>query len=201
MWIFSKHGFASATQSPIEPAKMQIRFRVEEHLEAFREQYQLKGKTVKKPGTDYPFRVITTVENFVLVVSSIAVEASEYRNFKGAAVTSGQRSVREYEDALHDVWATMGRLQAEVEGFGPYGRRAPWKPIRPVDEYIGALTPDNQFGFDHFDDDVDDEPVEPTRDFCEYCLCEADFTCLVGGINYHVCKQCAEDFFDVAHNS
>lgn len=196
MWIFAKHGFASATASSVDPEQMQVRFRVLEHLEAFRKNYGLKGETVHTRGTDYPCRVITTSENWIRVAAAIAAESGNYGNFKSAAGGNGQKSVNRYTNALHDVWEIMGHCQLKVEGFGPYGRKS-LEPFRTFEEYLGALTPD-QPEIECYDDDLEPEPIESdSPEWCDYCLSESDFTAHAGGQQFHVCSRCAEEFMNI----
>lgn len=101
MWIMSQDGFVSAVY---KGGKLQLRARDRESLVRM----GFKGRRVKtNSGTDYPFRVYTTHEEFTaLVVKQIA--DIDYSNFKDQAKkTRGDKFAR----ALSNVWTDMLALE------------------------------------------------------------------------------------------
>jgi len=105
MWLFTETGFISAVRHRTSPANLVVRARDRQSLlelsELSKEEIQFT------PHADYPYRVITLEKHFkVLMNKSLA--SLDYDNFKSRVQkTRG----REFVDALHDVWATMHKVE------------------------------------------------------------------------------------------
>jgi len=105
MWLFTKTGFVSVVQDAKDKDKMVVRARDKQSLEPLMDEYGVKLVNLK--NRDYPHRVFLTRKQFVdwLVQSG---EDLDYNNYK-TKVTQTRGS--EFAHPLHDVWATMLRLE------------------------------------------------------------------------------------------
>jgi hypothetical protein len=122
MWLFTKHGFFSVVCArqgdgeqgqPIDTAHLMVRARVREHLEALKKQWpgHLGPCEIRTfDGTDYAFRMFVEKDAWSLVLSELALEI-DYDNFKAEVARHQGAAGVPYEQALHDVWAVMYRLQ------------------------------------------------------------------------------------------
>jgi hypothetical protein len=121
MWIFTKYGFYSVVcarqgngrhGSAVDPARMMVRARVRDHLEALARRYPgwMGGREIEEStGTDYAYRVFVPKTIWTDVLAALS-EDVDYDNFKSATARH-QPSGSEYEHALHAVWAVMNRIQ------------------------------------------------------------------------------------------
>lgn len=122
MWIFTKYGFFSAVCArggnggygqPVDPDRIMVRARLREHLEALKGRFpELLGgsEVVATGGTDYAFRLFADKAVWAQVLGMLA-EETDYDNFKSAVAREQGQAGAAYEDALHEVWAVMHRLQ------------------------------------------------------------------------------------------
>jgi hypothetical protein len=122
MWIFTKHGFFSVVCArqgdgnggqPVDPTRLMVRARQRSHLEALRERWadDLGGCDIQtSAGTDYAHRMFVDKRTWARVLAEIVLE-TDYDNFKSAVARQQGASGRPYEQALHDVWSVMRRLQ------------------------------------------------------------------------------------------
>ena len=120
MWLFTKYGFFSAVCAragdgkhgqPVDPSRIMVRARVRGHLEALKSRFApLLGECEIKEdaGTDYAYRIFVAKDAWTKVLVAVA-EEMDYNNFKSEVAQSN--ADREYEAALHEVWAVMNRLQ------------------------------------------------------------------------------------------
>jgi hypothetical protein len=125
MWLFTKHGFFSVvcarhgdgTQGqPIDTARLMVRARVRGHLEALKERcpdHLGLSEISTFAGTDYAFRMFVDTQVWSRVLSELALE-TDYDNFKRQVTRHQGAAGVPYEQALHDVWAVMYRLQEKV---------------------------------------------------------------------------------------
>ena len=99
-----------------------VRARDRDHLSNLQQQVPAVSKKVIRAdyGTDYPFRIIINKAEWTEVFTSLADDIN-YGNFKDEAHAMGDR---EYDEALHSVWARMwsyGEGKRELpEGFNEH---------------------------------------------------------------------------------
>jgi hypothetical protein len=126
MWIMSEDGFVSAV---FKDGKLQLRARDRESLIRL----GFKGRRIKSnQGTDYPFRVYTTHEEFGEIVAR-QIAAITYDNFKNQAKkTRGRR----YADCLGNVWMDMLRMEPRdaLKYVGNGSWRKPKKVSSAIDD-------------------------------------------------------------------
>ena len=120
MWLFTKYGFYSVVCArqgdgrlgrPVDTNRVMVRARVRDHLEALigRFQDQLGAAEIQAfPGSDYAWRIFVPKQSWTTAVAALAEEV-DYDNFKSAV--AHMRGRDGYEQALHDVWEVMYRLQ------------------------------------------------------------------------------------------
>ena len=125
MWLFTKHGFFSAVCArrgdgghgqPVDPGRIMVRARVRGHLEELKSHFPAELGTcgiAASPDADYPFRLFVGKPEWVRVVAGLA-EETDYDNFKSEVARHQGHKGRDYEHALHDVWAIARRLQARA---------------------------------------------------------------------------------------
>lgn len=128
MWIFTTLGFVSAVRDNQTPGHMLLRFRRQEHAEAYRKHILASQKRMddRHPGwpshniapseirttpppADYRYKFSVTLADWVSLCGELAEESERYTNFKGAchhAPAWGQTG-----HTLHQVWAIMERTQ------------------------------------------------------------------------------------------
>jgi hypothetical protein len=131
MWIFTRYGFFSVVcarsgsgraDDPIDPERAMVRARVHEHLVALVDRFSglLRDVTIHESASaDYAYRLFVEKDVWERVLSALAAEM-DYDNFKGEVARPRKREVPgrlslvarlAYEEALHDVWEVMYRLQ------------------------------------------------------------------------------------------
>jgi hypothetical protein len=121
MWVFTRYGFVSAAcakeiDGTADPNTIMLRARVQKHLENLKKRFadtELgKAEILNTAGTDYRYRVILPKKEWAAILSELAMEQtwSNFKNESGKFATSHGESSG-YEDALHDVWEVMWRLQ------------------------------------------------------------------------------------------
>jgi len=105
MWLFTQTGFVSVVANSEKEDEMMVRARDKQSLQPFVDEYGVKILSWKH--TDYPLRVLITRKQFVdwLVQSG---EDLTYSNYKTRV---SQTRGHEFAHPLHDVWATMLRLE------------------------------------------------------------------------------------------
>lgn len=125
MWLFTKYGFFSSVCArhgdgkqgqPIDTTRLMVRARVPGHLEALKKRCpdHLGLCDIRTfAGTDYAFRLFVDKHVWSRVLSELALE-TDYDNFKDEVVRHQAGGGVPYEQALHDVWAVMYRLQRKV---------------------------------------------------------------------------------------
>lgn len=105
MWLFTETGFVSVVQDKQDTNKMVVRARDKKSLQPLMDAYGVKLVNLK--NRDYPHRVFLTRKQFIdwLVESG---ETLDYDNYKTrVSKTRGY----DFASPLHDVWATMLRLE------------------------------------------------------------------------------------------
>jgi hypothetical protein len=122
MWIFSRHGFFSAVcarqgdgkhSQPVDIDRIMVRARLKGQLEALKRQLPelLRECDIKEfAGTDYAFRIFVAKSVWSQVLARLAEEI-DYDNFKAEVARHQGTAGAAYEDALHDVWSVMNKLQ------------------------------------------------------------------------------------------
>jgi hypothetical protein len=122
MWLFTKHGFFSVVCArqgdgqqgrPIDTTRLMVRARVRGHLEALKKRWpdHLGLCDIRTfAATDYAFRMFVDKDVWSRVLSELALE-TDYDNFKSEVARHQGDAGVPYEQALHDVWAVMYRLQ------------------------------------------------------------------------------------------
>lgn len=105
MWLFTQTGFVSVVQDAKDKNKMVVRARDKVSLQPLMDEYGVKMVNLK--NRDYPHRVFLTRKQFVdwLVQTG---EDLDYNNYKNKV---SQTRGYEFAGPLHDVWATMLRLE------------------------------------------------------------------------------------------
>lgn len=116
MWLFTKVGFFSVTQSPIETDKLQIRARVKTDLQHLMESAGISERIIETPEADYLYRIVIDRELaerlFVQQFRQIT-----YQNFKKMMHDApGQENKG---GALMRVWSAMASLQPTPPNFLP----------------------------------------------------------------------------------
>ena len=109
MWLFTTIGFFSVVQKRGDLG-LTVRARVASDLDRLREQYlpELSG-TIRKAGTDYPFRATVSHEAFALGLAKIGSDI-RYDNFKSAvAKQMGHKRAQIYGQ----VWSVLHSLERE----------------------------------------------------------------------------------------
>ena len=145
-WIFSRHGFFSVVASrggdghpgdPIDPDRVMVRARARDHLYALQNRFpDSLGQAAihESASADYAFRLFVPKSVWADILSDLVGDI-DYDNFKAevagrpnsAVVDRLSASARPmYEEALHDVWAVMLRLQrrSATGSPGPFSHRA-----------------------------------------------------------------------------
>jgi hypothetical protein len=122
MWLFTKYGFYSAVcarkgagepHHAVDPDRIMVRARVKAHLQSLQARFPalLAGCEIQEfPHSDYAHRLFVEKSVWTQVVQELADEI-DYDNFKSEVARFQGRAGRDYEHALHDVWAVMHRLQ------------------------------------------------------------------------------------------
>lgn len=122
MWLFTKHGFFSATMSTYEKGKFNVRSRSKRHLEALIEAHVLiigNAEIVETTIADYRWRIMMTTGEWARLAEALAREV-DYSNFKnechrpeaGAADIGGE---------LMQIWSIMNRYQGKHDPVGEDG--------------------------------------------------------------------------------
>jgi hypothetical protein len=126
MWLFTKHGFFSVVCArlgdgqpgkSIDATRLMVRARVRGHLEGLKERWpdHLGRCEIRSSDrTDYAFRIFVDKPAWSHVLSELALE-TDYDNFKSEVARHQGGAGVAYEQALHDVWAVMYRLQEKDE--------------------------------------------------------------------------------------
>ena len=109
MWLFTPFGFFSAVQKPGQPL-LTVRSRVAADLEGLRESYMPElSSTVRKGGTDYPFRATITHADFARGLAKIGGDIN-YGNFKSEVA---RKMGHKREAVYHKVWSALTELENE----------------------------------------------------------------------------------------
>lgn len=109
MWLFTTFGFFSIVQKHGE-SELTIRTRVASDLDRLRQQYLPElSATIRKAGTDYPFRAIVSHEAFGRGLSKIGTDI-RYDNFKSEVTRKmGHKRAHVYGN----VWSELHALEHE----------------------------------------------------------------------------------------
>jgi hypothetical protein len=114
MWIFSESGFYSVVVDLQRKGRMLVRSRCKADIFNLWRDHHEACPSMERPSSDelrdYRWRISITKADFVTLASRLA-EAIDYSNFKSAVAKRGDQANK--IGALHDVWATMARLQWE----------------------------------------------------------------------------------------
>ena len=101
MWLFSETGFVSAVQDMSDSEIFTVRGRDRESLEPLSRLYKVKIR--ENEGTDYPYRVSVSKDQFASWVAD-QIENLDYTNYKSRMYQSRGEN---FTEALHDVWEDM----------------------------------------------------------------------------------------------
>lgn len=113
MWLCFNNSFVSIVQPQGDPAHLLCRARVAGHLQAV-----FPGCRVEKtPGRDYLYRTLLPREQVAATVAQHLLDV-QYPNFKN--------SVR--DDALHDAYARVWGVMADLQPIRPYATEPTPKP-------------------------------------------------------------------------
>ena len=110
MWIFTKHGFYSATLSTTTRGHIQVRARTKEHLQRLMDALpdELKqSKIIETPNADYRWRIVMTPSKWTVCMMKLS-EDIDYSNFKNACKAHGLDTYPH-----HQVWHIMHSLQLD----------------------------------------------------------------------------------------
>lgn len=108
MWIFSRYGFYSATQSPTKLGHIQIRARLNSDLQRLKQRFpDLMGqaKIIETPEADYRWRTVVTPSKFTVLMMELSKDI-DYGNFKNACAANGLDT-----HPHHRVWSIMHEEQ------------------------------------------------------------------------------------------
>ena len=105
MWLFTNTGFVSAVKQGDD---LVVRARDLESLGPISE--SLKLEVIKTPDADYPYRVITTPEDFARWTHHMSLNI-DYPNFKSEVA---QVRGHEFAHALTRVWSDMHEIEDEM---------------------------------------------------------------------------------------
>ena len=112
MWIFTKHGFYSATLSTVKLGHIQVRARTKEALERLKTALPDElgqAKIIETPQADYRWRIVMTPSKWTVCMMKLS-EDIDYSNFKNACATAGLDT-----RAHHRVWSIMYDEQREEQ--------------------------------------------------------------------------------------
>lgn len=120
MWLFTKYGFYSITETC--NGNVQVRAREADDLDAMREEYMpALGQTFTTLHADYPFRAFCTKDELAEAMGRI-VHDINYTNFKGEVGEIDPDRVKIY----HQVWADLLDIESlETFHARERARRAP----------------------------------------------------------------------------
>jgi hypothetical protein len=106
MWLFTKHGFYSATRSNTVKGFMQIRARCRGDLENLKREFQLTGKIIETPQADYRWRIVCRPTTWEMLALKLAQDV-DYSNFKNSVGDD------QHDKPLMAVWSAMHRFQED----------------------------------------------------------------------------------------
>jgi hypothetical protein len=117
MWIFARYGFysiacASKPDGSLDEETVMVRARREEHLQNLRDRFSALAdvEIVMMTDRDYRYRLIVPKQVWVPILTEMA-EEQDWSNFKNEAAAYQGTTGASYLRALHEVWATMDRMQ------------------------------------------------------------------------------------------
>jgi hypothetical protein len=110
MWLFTVHGLLSATRSPQDPSKVQIRARTKSTIDAIAQILtSIDGQiqsVIETNQSDYRYRLITTPDQWAQLARLLAAEVT-YPNFKDEV---HRRQDKKYLEVCHRVWGLGATL-------------------------------------------------------------------------------------------
>lgn len=106
MWLFTKHGFYSATRSATNKGFIQIRARCRGDLVNLQERFALTGKIIETPEADYRWRILCRPSTWEMLAVKLAADV-DYSNFKNSVGDD------QHDKPLMAVWSLMNRFQEE----------------------------------------------------------------------------------------
>ena len=107
MWLLTSIGFFSVVADRHDPARLLVRARAHEDLEALRQGYLPNLVIIEDAGTDYRFRAFIERGAFERAATALVADI-DYPNFKDV-VARRQGAERAHLYAL--IWSTLYRLQ------------------------------------------------------------------------------------------
>lgn len=158
MWLFTQHGFFSATKNH-DDDRIMVRARCKQHLvnliarfeddEEVDQLTKAEKKIITTPDADYRYRIIIDRDVWGQWAGNLAFD-TDYSNFKSRCheqQMEGEVDAK-YVSALHQVWGVMH--DKYDDGKGPYTRFA--RHEDPDTTEYADLKPIG------FEDDNDNEP-------------------------------------------
>jgi hypothetical protein len=107
MWLFTKHGFYSATRSNTVKGFMQIRARCRGDLENLKREFKLTGAIIETPQADYRWRIVCRPTTWEMLALKLAQDV-DYSNFKNSVGDD------QHDKPLMAVWSLMNRFQEDT---------------------------------------------------------------------------------------
>ncbi len=110
MWLFTKHGFFSVTQSTQRRDLIQIRARAEKDLASLKAAYPHLDRSpiIETPQADYRWRLVVQRWKWETVAAKLTSDI-DYSNFKGKIATIENQ--RDKCGMLHDIWSLHNEYQ------------------------------------------------------------------------------------------
>ena len=142
MWIFTKWGFFSVTQTTKRSDEIQIRSRDRSHLEHLKAAFPIieRCPVVETRDADYRFRIIVKRWKWARLGEDLTLSIN-YSNFKGEVQRAG--FVRDMLDELHRIWGIMHSYQHRKNPVDPMADhpklfREPGDPLIHDDAFVDA---------------------------------------------------------------
>ena len=161
LWLFTRYGFFSTTQSPYQPGAVQIRARDPEDLERLKDAVPdllEHAQVVETPTADYGWRLVVSQQTWVAVAARLASSNHlDYSNFKNEAT----RGLPHLSPLLHRIWSAV---------------------MMAYEEFRTPLATSRQMYLYETPDDVPDIPTvsnfngEVVGHICPQCGVEAETT-------------------------
>lgn len=118
MWIFTKYGFFSLTQSNVEIGLMQFRARLKTDLQALIATTGVEAEIIETPANDYRWRILVEPQMAVGLMIQLTT-GIDYSNFKDAVFRQPGQASKSVP--YHRVWSIMAGMQREDidDGMNP----------------------------------------------------------------------------------
>lgn len=101
MWLCTTRGFFSAVSDQDNPGYVKVRARAEQDIRNLHELVPDAPDPVEWAGTDYRWRLLLTLEQWLTLAAELSADVFDYTNFKNAI----QDKQRAY--VYSEVWGLM----------------------------------------------------------------------------------------------